>query len=256
MSSLSGPEILPHSDDLSADHMSANVVDLQKFRENFREVSADVDQAESHNESSEPVHVYFTDWQKIETVRRDPLAFEALVEEYMGFIKFKANEYFLPGGDYEDLVQEALFGFYKGVRDYDGTSSSFNSFAELCMTRQLITAIKTATRFKHEPLNQYVSFAHTPADKNGEKGGMTLGEMLPDSSRSPEDIVISTESLKSIVELLLSGLSYTEYSALKMYLEGESYETMAEELGEDTKAIDNALQRVKRKMSERLGIDP
>jgi RNA polymerase sporulation-specific sigma factor len=160
----------------------------------------------------------------------------------------KTSSYFLAGGDSEDLIQEGLIGLYKAVRDFSPELSSFRSFAELCVTRQIITAIKTATRFKHSPLNSYVSFSHTPAGQESE-GDCTLGDALPGPSvDDPSVCVISTEELQSLVFTLGSGLSKLEADALKLYLEGESYEEMAERLGCDTKTIDNALQRVKRKV--------
>ncbi len=142
----------------------------------------------------------------------DQAALDGLIRRYTGFVRLKASSYFLAGGDPEDLIQEGLIGLYKAVRDFrHDKETSFRSFAELCVTRQIITAIKTATRFKHSPLNTYISFSNTPAGQD-------------------------------------SGLSKLEADALKLYLEGSSYEEMAEELGCDTKTIDNALQRVKRKV--------
>jgi RNA polymerase sporulation-specific sigma factor len=178
----------------------------------------------------------------------DGNALDALIRRYHGFVRLKASSYFLAGGDAEDLIQEGLIGLYKAVRDFSPEKSSFRSFAELCVTRQIITAIKTATRFKHAPLNTYVSFSHTPAGQESE-ADCTLGDALPGPSvDDPSVCVISTEELQSLVFTLGSGLSKLEADALKLYLEGESYETMAERLGCDTKTIDNALQRVKRKV--------
>ena len=178
----------------------------------------------------------------------DGNALDALIRRYHGFVRLKASSYFLAGGDAEDLIQEGLIGLYKAVRDFSPEKSSFRSFAELCVTRQIITAIKTATRFKHAPLNTYVSFSHTPAGQESE-ADCTLGDALPGPSvDDPSVCVISTEELQSLVFTLGTGLSKLEADALKLYLEGESYETMAERLGCDTKTIDNALQRVKRKV--------
>jgi RNA polymerase sporulation-specific sigma factor len=176
-------------------------------------------------------------------------ALEVLIRRYTGFVRLKASSYFLAGGDSEDLVQEGLIGLYKAVRDFrSDKETSFRSFAELCVTRQIITAIKTATRFKHAPLNTYVSFSHTPAGQESE-GECSLGDALPGPSvDDPSVCVISTEELQSLVFTLGSGLSRLEADALRLYLEGCSYEEMAEELGCDTKTIDNALQRVKRKI--------
>jgi RNA polymerase sporulation-specific sigma factor len=179
----------------------------------------------------------------------DSSAMDVLMRRYTGFVRLKASSYFLAGGDSEDLVQEGLIGLYKAVRDFRADKeTSFRSFAELCVTRQIITAIKTATRFKHAPLNSYVSFSHTPAGQESDSE-CTLGDALPGPSvDDPSVCVISTEELQSLVFTLGSGLSQLEADALRLYLEGSSYEQMAEELGCDTKTIDNALQRVKRKI--------
>jgi len=179
----------------------------------------------------------------------DTVAMDALIRRYTGFVRLKASSYFLAGGDSDDLIQEGLIGLYKAVRDFrTDKETSFRSFAELCVTRQIITAIKTATRFKHAPLNTYVSFSHTPAGQEGE-GECTLGDALPGPGvQEPSVMVISTEELQSLVFTLGSGLSSLEADALRLYLEGSSYEDMAEKLECDTKTIDNALQRVKRKI--------
>jgi RNA polymerase sporulation-specific sigma factor len=176
-------------------------------------------------------------------------AMDALMRRYTGFVRLKASSYFLAGGDSDDLIQEGMVGLYKAVRDFRADKeTSFRSFAELCVTRQIITAIKTATRFKHTPLNQYVSFSHTPAGQESD-GECTLGDALPGPAvREPSVMVISTEELQSLVMCLGTGLSSLEADALRLYLEGASYEDMAERLGCDTKTIDNALQRVKRKI--------
>jgi RNA polymerase sporulation-specific sigma factor len=179
----------------------------------------------------------------------DQLALDALIRRYTGFVRLKASSYFLAGGDAEDLIQEGLIGLYKAVRDFrHDKETSFRSFAELCVTRQIITAIKTATRFKHSPLNTYVSFSNTPAGQDSDSD-VTLGDALPGPSvDDPAICVISTEELQSLVFSLGTGLSKLEADALKLYLEGSSYEEMAVDLGCDTKTIDNALQRVKRKV--------
>src|SRR4029078_7676653 len=178
----------------------------------------------------------------------DQKALDELIRRYTGFVRLKASSYFLAGGDSEDLIQEGLIGLYKAVRDFSPELSSFRSFAELCVTRQIITAIKTATRFKHSPLNSYVSFSHTPAGQESE-GDCTLGDALPGPSvDDPSVCVISTEELQSLVFTLGTGLSSLESHAPPLSLEWNSYEDMAGDLGCDTKTIDNALQRVKRKI--------
>src|SRR6187397_942388 len=179
----------------------------------------------------------------------DDQAMDYLIRRYTGFVRLKASSYFLAGGDGDDLVQEGLIGLYKAVRDFrHDKETSFRSFAELCVTRQIITAIKTATRFKHSPLNTYVSFSHTPAGQENDSD-CTLGDALPGpSTNDPSSCVISTEELQSLVGCLGTTLSSLESDALRLYLDGKSYDTMALELDCDTKTIDNALQRVKRKI--------
>jgi RNA polymerase sporulation-specific sigma factor len=181
----------------------------------------------------------------------DGKSMDTLIRRYTGFVRLKASSYFLAGGDSEDLIQEGLIGLYKAVRDFrSDKETSFRSFAELCITRQIITAIKTATRFKHAPLNTYVSFSQTPAGQDSE-GDCTLGDALPGSIvDEPSIVVISTEELQSLVFCLGTGLSKLEADALRLYLEGSSYEEMALDLEVDTKTIDNALQRVKRKIQQ------
>jgi RNA polymerase sporulation-specific sigma factor len=176
-------------------------------------------------------------------------ALDTLIRRYTGFVRLKASSYFIAGGEGEDLVQEGLIGLYKAVRDFrPDKETSFRSFAELCVTRQIITAIKTATRYKHAPLNTYVSFSHTPAGQDSE-GDCTLGDALPGPNvNDPSVRVISSEELQSLIFCLGTGLSRLEADALRLYLDGLSYEQMAAELGCDTKTIDNALQRVKRKI--------
>jgi RNA polymerase sporulation-specific sigma factor len=178
----------------------------------------------------------------------DGAALDALLRRYTGFVRLKASSYFIAGGESEDLIQEGLIGLYKAVRDFRADKdTSFRSFAELCITRQIITAIKAATRFKHQPLNSYVSFSQTPAGQDD--GDCTLGDALPGPGvDDPAVCVISTQELQSLVFTLGTGLSPLEADALRLYMEGNSYEEMAEELGCDTKTIDNALQRVKRKV--------
>ena len=179
----------------------------------------------------------------------DDRARDQLIQRYTGFVRMKASSYFIAGGEGEDLIQEGLIGLCKAVRDFRADKeTSFRSFAELCVTRQIITAIKTATRFKHTPLNQYVSFSHTPAGQESDSE-VTLGDALPGSHvNDPAVCVISTEELQSLVFCLGTGLSQLEADALRLYLEGDSYELMADKLECDTKTIDNALQRVKRKI--------
>ena len=180
-------------------------------------------------------------------------AYHRLVRRYYGFVRLKASSYFLAGGDSEDLIQEGLVGLYKAIRDYrSDRESSFRNFAELCITRQIITAVKTATRNKHTPLNQYVSFSNSPAGEGGENES-TLDEMLPGSPvHDPVNQVISSEELRALVACLSTALSDLESRVLALYLDGYSYEEVGQRIGCDCKTVDNALQRVKRKVGQHL----
>lgn len=179
-------------------------------------------------------------------------ATDKLIRRYQGFVRLKASSYFLVGGDADDLIQEGLVGLYKAIRDYrTDRESSFRNFAELCITRQIITAVKTATRNKHVPLNQYVSFGQSPAANS--ESETTMEEILPGPTAfDPVNQAISSEELGSLVACLRASLSEMESSVLGYYLEDRSYEEVAVLLGCDTKTVDNALQRVKRKVAKHL----
>ena len=181
-----------------------------------------------------------------------PDAYDAIIRRYRGFVRLKASSYFLLGGESDDLIQEGLLGLYKAVRDYrTDRESSFRNFAELCITRQIITAVKTATRNKHTPLNQYVSFSQSPAA--AVDSDSTLDEILPGPTAfDPVNQVIATEELESLVSCMSNVLSELESRVLSLYLDGYSYEVIAERLDCDTKTVDNALQRVKRKVGTHL----
>jgi RNA polymerase sporulation-specific sigma factor len=204
----------------------------------------------SHNPNSEP---------KVEDVilialakQGDRNAYDRLVRRYHGFVRLKASSYFLAGGDSDDLIQEGLVGLYKAILDYrTDRESSFRNFAELCITRQIITAVKTATRNKHTPLNQYVSFSSTPA-ASGEDVPTLDQTIAGPSINDPVNRVISSEELRSLVGCLSTALSELESRVLSLYLDGRSYEQVGERLGCDTKTVDNALQRVKRKVGAHL----
>jgi RNA polymerase sporulation-specific sigma factor len=180
-------------------------------------------------------------------------AYDRIVRRYYGFVRLKASSYFLAGGDADDLIQEGLVGLYKAIRDYrSDRESSFRNFAELCITRQIITAVKTATRNKHTPLNQYVSFSSTPSGTTNDTEA-TLDEMLPGSTvHDPVNQVISSEELRALVACISTALSELESRVLALYLDGHSYEEVGRRLGCDCKTVDNALQRVKRKVGQHL----
>jgi RNA polymerase sporulation-specific sigma factor len=183
----------------------------------------------------------------------DRRALDEVIRRYAGFVRLKSSSYFLAGGDSDDLIQEGLVGLYKAVRDYrSDKDTSFRSFAELCITRQIITAIKTATRYKHAPLNGYVSFSHTPAGHD-DGSECTLGDALAGPSvEDPARRVIASQELQALVGCLGTSLSRLEASVLALYLEGRSYEEIGQIVTCDPKAVDNALQRVKRKVGQHL----
>jgi RNA polymerase sporulation-specific sigma factor len=178
----------------------------------------------------------------------DATSYDRLVRRYYGFVRLKASSYFLAGGDADDLIQEGLVGLYKAIRDFrTDRESSFRNFAELCITRQIITAVKTATRNKHTPLNQYVSFSQTPASATD--GEPTLDEIIAGPAvHDPVNQVVSSEELRALVACLSTALSELESRVLALYLDGLSYEDIGARLDCDTKTVDNALQRVKRKV--------
>ncbi len=181
----------------------------------------------------------------------DRVAEDLLYEKYKQFIRVRARSYFLVGADREDIIQEGMIGLYKAIRDYSpDKNTSFRSFAELCVTRQIITAIKAATRQKHIPLNSYVSLNRPVYMEEPER---TLIDVLGAAQMSdPEETLISRETYESMEEQLVSSLSPLERSVLTLYLEGRSYVEIAELLGRSSKAIDNALQRVKHKLEKQL----
>ncbi len=185
--------------------------------------------------------------------RGDSLAQETLIERYRRFARAKARGYFLVGGDADDIEQEALIGLYKAVRDYQADRlASFRGFAELCITRQIITAIKTATRFKHRPLNQYVSISGSPTgdDEQHERG---VEDLLNDHhAADPVEQVISSERMGAMRDAMTSVLSGLEVDVLNLYVAGRSYQEIGDQLGRHVKSIDNALQRIKRKLDTHL----
>ena len=177
---------------------------------------------------------------------------EELFSRYRDFIKAKVRPYFLVGGDSEDLIQEGMIGLYNAIRDYSpDRNASFRTFAELCITRQVLTAIKAATRTKHKPLNDYVSFS----SEAGESDGISLEDQIEDESPTdPEEIVIESESFRQLMGRISSFLSSYENKVLKLYLDGHSYSSIAETLGKPAKSIDNALQRIKSKLEKNPGL--
>ena len=181
----------------------------------------------------------------------DGAALEYLLNKYKNFVRTKARSYFLIGADHEDIVQEGMIGLYKAIRDYRAEKlSSFRAFAELCVTRQIITAIKTATRQKHIPLNSYISLNKPIYEEDSDR---TLLDVITEEGMSnPEEMIIDREDLSMIEGRIGQMLSGLEKQVLVRYMEGKSYVEIAEEMGRHVKSIDNALQRIKRKLLKYL----
>jgi RNA polymerase sporulation-specific sigma factor len=177
---------------------------------------------------------------------------DVLLQRYRRFTRAKARGYFLIGADSDDIEQEGMIGLFKAVRDFrSDRQASFRAFAELCITRQIITAIKTATRQKHQPLNSYLSLSGTrPGEENGSG---TVEEVLEAKGLiDPIEFIISMEDLRSMRRMMSEMLSKLEVEVLRLYVEGKSYQEIAEVLGRHVKSIDNALQRIKRKLDVHL----
>lgn len=192
------------------------------------------------------------DEEVVEDARNgDRQALEFLIHKYKNFVRAKARSYFLIGADREDIIQEGMIGLYKAIRDYRPDKlSSFRAFAELCITRQIITAIKTATRQKHIPLNSYVSLNKPIYDEESDR---TLMDILSGTKIcDPEELIISQEEFSTIEAKIEELLSDLEWEVLTSYLQGKSYQEIAEDLDRHVKSIDNALQRVKRKLERFL----
>lgn len=194
----------------------------------------------------------FDDDALIELVHQgDSEVLDYLIQKYRNFVRAKARTYFLIGADKEDIVQEGMIGLYKAIRDFRGDKlSSFKAFAELCITRQIITAIKTATRQKHIPLNSYVSLDKPIYDDESDR---TLMDVISGAKvLDPEELIINKEEFDDIEVKMADLLSDLERKVLSLYLDGQTYQEISEELNRHVKSIDNALQRVKRKLERYL----
>ncbi|WP_454266300.1 RNA polymerase sporulation sigma factor SigH [Rossellomorea marisflavi] len=180
-------------------------------------------------------------------------ALDYLIKKYRNFVRAKARSYFLIGADKEDIVQEGMIGLYKAIRDYrEDKLTSFKAFAELCITRQIITAIKTATRQKHIPLNSYVSLDKPIYDDESDR---TLLDVISGAKvMDPEALIINREEFDNMEDKMAELLSDLERKVLALYLDGQSYQEISEELDRHVKSIDNALQRVKRKLERYLEV--
>lgn len=181
----------------------------------------------------------------------DRHAADTLIDRYKTFVRVKTRAYFLVGADRDDIVQEGMIGLFKAIRDYSpDKQASFKYFADICITRQIITAVKTATRLKHSPLNSYISLSKPAYEDESER---TLIEMLSlRTSSNPEEIMIDRENLKSTEQKIRKSLSKFELEVMELYINGKSYIEIAEQLEKEPKSIDNAIQRVKKKIQKSL----
>ena len=183
----------------------------------------------------------------------DDTALEHLLLRYKNFARVKARSYFLIGADKEDIVQEGMIGLYKAIRDFQAErQSSFRAFAELCITRQIITAIKSATRQKHIPLNSYVSLNRPVSHEDGDQDRVLVDVLSTHTAADPVELVISSEEVRSMQTSFSEILSDLEAHVLHLYLEGKSYQEIAVGLKRHVKSIDNALQRIKRKVEAHM----
>jgi RNA polymerase sporulation-specific sigma factor len=185
----------------------------------------------------------------------EPMALEVLIRRYRRFARAKTRTYFLVGADADDVEQEGMIGLYKAARDFRGDrQSSFRAFAELCVTRQVISAIKAATRQKHQPLNRYVSISGVRGSDDPAEGAVE--ELLDDHrAADPADEVVSQEQIDNIRRSMAESLSSLEVEVLRLYVEGKSYYEIGSHLGRHVKSIDNALQRIKRKLDHHMADD-
>ena len=212
----------------------------------------ELDESSDEHVSLSEDYAHMTDEEVVHLCQQgDSLAQEYVFNKYKNFVRSKARSYFLIGADHEDIVQEGMIGLYKAIRDYRPDKlSSFRAFAELCITRQIITAIKTATRQKHIPLNSYVSLNKPLYDEESDR--TLLDVIIEGRASNPEELIIGQEDLSSIHAKIDEVLSSLEQEVLRSYLDGKSYQEIADNLGRHVKSIDNALQRVKRKLEKFL----
>ncbi|MCW2776277.1 MAG: polymerase sigma-H factor [Frankiales bacterium] len=231
--------------DLAASALDAEIAQAESLVEELA--------GEVRDSASAPASLGADDALVLAARSGDDAALTQLLTKYRAFARVKARSYFLVGADREDIVQEGMIGLYKAIRDFNPElQTSFRAFAELCVTRQIITAIKTATRQKHGPLNNYVSF-HRPLSGEDDGGERTLADVLPTVAISdPAELVISAERIRALQLHFDEVLSDLETEVLRLYVEGKSYQEIAERLQRHVKTIDNALQRIKKKLEGHL----
>ena len=205
------------------------------------------------NKDKGPGHSRLSDEEAVKLAQaNDAEALSMLIDRYRGLVRLKTRSFFLIGADREDIVQEGMIGLLKAIRDYRGDRhASFRAFAEICVTRQIITAVKTATRLKHAPLNSYVSL-NNPAVEVEEPDRVVEEVVVSRETLDPADLVISSEEALSIRDSFAKMLSRLEAEVLMLHIEGRSYQEIAVDLDRHVKSIDNALHRIKRKVEQHL----
>ena len=208
--------------------------------------------SDSHNTLSLTEYESMTDEQLVEYAKQyDSIASDMLYQRYKNIVRGRARPYFLMGADREDLVQEGMIGFFKSVRDYDPQkNASFRPFAEMCVVRQILTAIKAASRNKHIPLNKYESLYKSVYDENSEKQLLDL--ISSGSAMNPEELFIRKETADAMEKALRENLTLFEKAVLEFYMQGMTYSGIAEKLSRDTKSVDNALQRIRKKLEKTI----
>lgn len=226
-------------------------IDKKSMAKISSHLPANIYDNENRNQNPETIMAGLSDEEILYEIKekQDKFALEFLIKKYRNFVRIRARSYFLIGADREDIIQEGMIGLYKAIRDFrDEKLSSFRAFAELCVTRQIITAIKTATRQKHIPLNSYVSLNKPIYDEDSDR---TLLDILSGTAVSdPEELMINREEFLAIEGKMEQILSDLEWKVLMSYLDGKSYQEIAVDLNRHVKSIDNALQRVKRKLEK------
>lgn len=224
---------------------------MDKYRDNFGNGGEFVDNNDYSKEIAGEFEGRTEEEIVVEAKKGNVRAQEYVISKYESFVKAKSKSYFLIGADKEDIYQEGMIGLYKAIRDFNyEKSTTFRSFAELCITRQIITAIKTATRQKHIPLNTYVSLNKPVSEDDSER---TLMDILSSMKiTDPEELIIGKEEKEYIEKAISKVLSHLEMEVLQSYLDGKSYQEIACDLDRHAKSIDNALQRVKKKLEKCL----
>lgn len=209
--------------------------------------------AKSMNQAEEHDITQLEDNVLVQRVQEgDERSLEILLSRYRNFARSKARSYFLAGSDKEDVVQEGMIGLYKAIRDFDlSQETPFRAFAELCISRQILTAIKTANRNKHQPLNSSISL-DAPAYANESSDKSVADNLISHTMTDPADLLISAEEIEGIRNSMKDNLTELEGDVLRLYMDGKSYEEIAGALGNHVKSIDNALQRIKRKLQRHL----